>query len=239
MIRFPRGPASGRGERQRVFEILAALRKLAKVVSVDEFELDLRPIETIDLTGDGAVPVAGDSTPALGTANGEQIEADPDLGEEAPGPQVIDFISTISEILVENSRLEKISQELRPVSSQDDEFARFARKAITILDGLDRIILLGREHTDSPEMAGWLKSIEALNEKVLRILESHDLHVVSCVGQKVDFSMHDVIEYRRTSDYPHQTIISEISKGIVFRNRVLRDAKVVVALNDGEEQDAP
>lgn len=238
MIRLPGTPASERSKGLRIFKILAALRKLAKVVSVDEFELDLQPIETIDLTLDRAGAEAGDPTLRSGEVNGEEAEADPSSGDEAPGPQVIDFISTISEILVENSRLEKISQELRPVSSQDDEFARFARKAITILDGLDRIIQLGREHTDSPEMAGWLKSVEALNEKVLRILEGHDLRVVSCVGQKVDFSMHDVIEYRRTSDYPHQTIIAEISKGIVFRDRVLRDAKVVVALNDGEEQDA-
>jgi molecular chaperone GrpE len=142
-----------------------------------------------------------------------------------------DLISTLSQVIADRGRLEKLSQELKPASAQDDEFGRFARQAIPIVDGLDRIIELGKEHAATMELSGWLESVEALYQRVLRVFENYDLKVIHCVGQKVDFGLHDVIEYRHTRDYPHDTVIQEIRKGIIFRGRVLRDAKVVVAYN--------
>lgn len=165
----------------------------------------------------------------------EEIEgqATVDAPEALAAPP--DLVSTLSEILAENTRLERLSQELKPASAQDDEFGRFARKAIPIVDALDRIVELGKEHGESEEMRGWFESVESLYDRVLRTLEAHDLHVMQCLGQPVDFGLHDVIELRRTREYPHHTVIQEIRKGIVFRDRVLRDAKVVVALNEDEE----
>jgi molecular chaperone GrpE (heat shock protein) len=51
-------------------------------------------------------------------------------------------------------------------------------------------------------------------------------------GKLVNFDIHDVVEYRRTNQYPHNTVIKELQKGVVFRDRLLREAKVVVACNE-------
>ena len=44
--------------------------------------------------------------------------------------------------------------------------------------------------------------------------------------------MHEVVEYRASEDHPNDVVISERQKGYVFRNKLLSDAKVVVAYNE-------
>ena len=40
------------------------------------------------------------------------------------------------------------------------------------------------------------------------------------------------ITYGESEEYPNDVVISERQKGYVFRSKLLRDAKVVVAYND-------
>jgi molecular chaperone GrpE (heat shock protein) len=201
---------------------------MTRVVSPEEFPIGEKPLRIIDVA-DLARPPREAEAAAEGDAPAAAVV------EPAPGVRRTDLISTLSEVIAERGRLERLSQELKPASAQDDEFGRFARQAIPIVDGLERIIELGMEHAASTEMSGWIESIQALYQRVLRVFENYDLKVIHCVGQKVDFGLHDVIEYRRTRDHPHDTVIQEIRKGIVFRGRVLRDAKVVVAYNPDQD----
>jgi molecular chaperone GrpE len=205
---------------------------MTRVVSAEEFPIGEKRLQIIEIAE------VRREEPAR--AEPEDVDGEAPMARaaqviEAPAaplvPRRTDLISTLSEVIADRGRLEKLSKELKPASPQDDEFGRFARQAIPIVDGLDRIIELGREHGATTELEGWLESVEALYQRVLRVFENYDLKVIHCVGQKVDFGLHDVIEYRRTREYPHDTVIQEIRKGIVFRGRVLRDAKVVVAYN--------
>lgn len=206
---------------------------MTRVVGAEDFPIGEQPLRIIEI-GDlkRPEPTAGAAAePAVQTARAAEVIEAP----VAPPPaRPTDLISTLSEVIAERGRLEKLSQELKPASPQDDEFGRFARQAIPIIDGLDRIIELGREHAATTELSGWLESVQAVYQRVLRVFENYDLKVMHCVGQKVDFGLHDVIEYRRTRDYSHDTVIQEMRKGIIFRGRVLRDAKVVIAYNPDE-----
>jgi molecular chaperone GrpE (heat shock protein) len=208
--------------------ILSVLKRMTRVVSADEFPISEKPLRIIDVA-DLAQP-----SPEAESAQDEGAPS-PAIVQAVPAVRRADLISTLSEVIAERGRLERLSHELKPASAQDDEFGRFARQAIPIVDGLERIIELGLEHASSTELSGWIESVQALYHRVLRVFENYDLKVMHCVGQKVDFGLHDVIEYRRTRDHPHDTVIQEIRKGIVFRGRVLRDAKVVVAYNPDQD----
>ena len=52
------------------------------------------------------------------------------------------------------------------------------------------------------------------------------------IGKPVDLDRHEVVEYRRSDEYTHNTVITERQKGYVFRNKIIRDAKVVVSHNE-------
>jgi molecular chaperone GrpE len=229
-LSFSIQPASGMSRKGRK-NILAGLKKIAKVFSVDEFEIDARPVEVIDfaqMRQEQEVESADEA--ASGTTT--------DLPATAPAP-ALDLFSSLSEILARQSQLEQqLARELKPAGAQDDEFSRFARQIVTYLDSMDRIIEYGKQHEAGSEISGWLQSVETAHQRFLKLLEQHNLQVLNCRGQEVDFGMHDVIEYRRTLEYPHNTVIEEINKGVVFRGQVLRDAKVVVACNDRDDDDA-
>lgn len=224
---MPRGTIAQKDE-----PILGSLKKLAKVFSADEFSIDEKPVEVIDfakLAQESAKAKNGDSAPTEETA---LLPAA--LEAKAAG---YDLVSHLSEMLVEHGRLAKLAAELKPAGPQDDEFGRFARQAIQFLDGLDRVVEMARTHLFTEENSGWVRALEALYERVTDLFENYDLKVMNCLGQKVDFNIHDVIEYRRTTDYPHNTVIEEIRKGIRFRSRVIRDAKVIVACNEESPAD--
>lgn len=206
--------------------ILGVLRKLAKSVSTEDFAIDEKPCRIIELersTAPAAEPAAEGRTATVTSLAEPPSGARPDLA------------SSVRVMLAEQGRLAQIAKELKPASATDDEFGRFARQAVQTIDALDRIVDLGRTHEQSEEFSGWFRSVEALYERMQRLFENYDLRLMHCMGQNVDFNIHDVIEYRRTNEYPHNTVIQEIRKGIVFRGRVLRDAKVVVACNEGRE----
>lgn len=156
----------------------------------------------------------GASIPALGPA-------------ETP-----DLVSSLGQLLVANARLDEEIEKLKTGGPKDDEFGRFARQAVHFVDALDRILRLGRAHAESEEVAVWLKSVEAAYERLQRLLEKHDFQILDSVGQEVDLAHHDVMEYRKTTDAPHHTIIDDLQKGIRFRGKMIRDARVVVACNE-------
>jgi molecular chaperone GrpE len=207
--------------------ILGSLKKLARALSADEFAIDEKPVEIVDVAE--LTREATREIPAEVDADANGAPASPPAVIERISP---DLVSSLSEILAEHGRLTRLAQELKPAGPTGDEFGRFAREAIPFLDALDRVVELAKKHPHSEEMSGWLRSVEALYERVLELFDEYGLVVMDCKGQKVDFNLHDVIEYRRTADHPHNTVIEEIRKGIRFRGRVIRDAKVIVACND-------
>ncbi len=133
----------------------------------------------------------------------------------------------------EKIRLAEEIEKLKTTAPQDDEFAQFARQAVYFLDAMDRIVEAGKKHAQSEEIKAWLQGVEAAYQRMIRLFEKHGLKVVSCLGDKVDLGVHDVVEYRKTDRHAHNTIIEEMQKGMIFRGKVLRDARVVVACNEG------
>ncbi len=255
--------------------MLARLKKFAQSFEVDEFPLDERPVEILDLaapvpgvTRSSRVPSEPDresdtngSGASNGIANGVATHAAQDGpqgtdqardSESSPSNEDLlalvvdvpaeilqmpaagaDILSSLNELLLnQNAKLERLADELKPTGAHDDEFGKFARQAIKFIDGLDGIVLLARKFPAEGELAGWLRSVEVLWDRMVELFSQFDLKIMSCLGQKVDFNLHDVIEYRRTTDHPHNTVIEEIRRGVIFRGRVLRDAKVVVACNE-------
>jgi molecular chaperone GrpE (heat shock protein) len=148
-----------------------------------------------------------------------------------------DAISMVSELMrrEEASRREAELAKLRAAAASEGggdnkQMVQLMKQLLTVLDSLERIAEAGRGMTPSPELANWLKSIDALYARALSVLERFGLAQMRSLGQVVNLDYHEVIEYRPSPNHPANTIIAEPQKGYVFNNRLLRDAKVVVAM---------
>lgn len=146
-----------------------------------------------------------------------------------------DLVGLYSGLTAQVARLSEEIIKAKTAAPREDEFAQFAKAAINFLDAMDRIVEMGKSRAQSEEMAAWHKSVDAAHQRILRLFEKHGLQQLSCLGQEVDLDRQEVVEYRPTKEHPHNTVIEDRQKGIIFRGKVLRDARVVVACNEDEE----
>ena len=143
-----------------------------------------------------------------------------------------DLLTQLSALLVEQVVLADRARRLEQRAPADDEFGRFVRGALPFLDNFARLLDLAREKPPSGELDAWLRSVEALYFRIVKLLEDYGLRFVNSLGKGVDLDLHEVVEYRKTDAYPHNVVIKEVQKGVVFRGHPIRDARVVVACND-------
>jgi molecular chaperone GrpE (heat shock protein) len=143
-----------------------------------------------------------------------------------------DLYQLISKVMLENEKLQDINEELRQNTAKPVEMEKFIRGLLPTLDSFDRILSMARDFPASEEIDNWLKSIESLYYRMLKMLENHGLFQLKTLGKKVDLNLHEVVEYRPSAEHSNDVVIGERQKGYVFRGRLLRDAKVVVAYNE-------
>jgi molecular chaperone GrpE (heat shock protein) len=192
---------------------------LKQALFPDEFVVDEAPLAVFTV-------VSGDE-------NHEQTDPAPGSIEEMfNSPRREDLLSQMEAILLEQVRLAEKARRLEMNNNGNDEFGRFIRQALPFLDNFARLLDMAREQPPSEELNNWLQSVESLYYRIIHLLESYGLRFINSLGKVVDLDYHEVIDYRTTNQFPHNTIIKEVQKGVVFRDRLLRDAKVVVARNE-------
>lgn len=165
------------------------------------------------------------------TAESRATQSSP--GQPKAAGEEAGLLRQMTDLLCEQERLQQLATHLeRKGGGNDDEFYRFVKQALPFLDNFERLLELARENPPSEELTNWLKSVETLYYRITRVLEQFGLRFINSVGKEVDFEFQDVVEYRPTREFAHNTVIKEIQKGVVFRGRLIRDARVVVACNE-------
>lgn len=192
-----------------------------------EFEIDEAPL---DIGGGGA-----DLVPEEEENEGSAAAALADLlGERGPtwpgAPS--DMLTIFAGLLTKQHELSAELHQLRTSVPKDDEFSKFVRQFLPFIDAISRIVTLGRAHGDQGEIARWLQTVEKAYDRLRQTLEKFDVEILDSEGREVDLAVHEVIEYRETDEHPHNIVIEEVQKGIRFRGKMLRDARVIVACNE-------
>ncbi len=151
---------------------------------------------------------------------------------ETPADNDSDVMSALANLIAENNKLEDLNTQLTKSRSDSPELKRAILDILPALDGFDRIIKLADSSTVTPKSVNnWIASMMAVHTKLLQSLSKVGLEPIQSMGQSVDFNLHDVIEYKKTDEYPHDTVIDEVRRGYSFRGKILREARVIVAYN--------
>jgi molecular chaperone GrpE len=100
------------------------------------------------------------------------------------------------------------------------------RDAVDIVDGLQRALASLDEHTDAQAVRdGVSLLLRALQQK----LERHGVRSIEATGRRFDPRLHDAIARAPRQDVDPGTVVSEVRKGYLMGDRLLRPAAVVVA----------
>lgn len=97
---------------------------------------------------------------------------------------------------------------------------------LPVLDNFDRAIQATGTGTT---VDGLQKGMELIDRQLHDALNKHGVAEYSCLGTQFDPRKAEAISFVHTDEHEPGTVVSELSKGYVCGERVLRPARVVVA----------
>ena len=191
-----------------------------------EFVIDEPREEVLDLGQEKTRPPAAPRPPA-------SMNRPPRID----GAERRDLVTQISELLVQQERLERLTDELRSRSAAPtkEELKRLFRSALPVLDSFDRVLQMAELRAPSEEVQNWLKSVASIQSRMLELFKRFGLQTMDPVGKPVDLDCHEVVECLYSDSVPDETVVQVRQKGYMLEGTVLRDARVVVAKRERRE----
>lgn len=99
-------------------------------------------------------------------------------------------------------------------------------KLVDVLDNFDRAVAAAKTSAD---FDSFHRGVELICKQLTQILEREGLKAYSAKGEKFDPQRHEAILTVETDNFPPDTVVDEISKGYIFRDKVVRPALVTVS----------
>jgi len=108
----------------------------------------------------------------------------------------------------------------------------FARETLNLIDNLERA-KKSLENDDSLKNSDTLKKtlnhLEIINKDLISIFKKNNIEPILCINKKLDPNFHQAMMEIEDDKNEPGTIIQEIQKGFMMRDRLLRPALVAVS----------
>ena len=121
----------------------------------------------------------------------------------------------------------EVAQEKQKIIRNANEY--LVGKLVSVLDDFDRALGF------KDDCEAFREGIEKIFKKLLRILENEGLGVVDPSGGKFDPFEHEAFEKVEREDVEEYTVLEVVEKGYKFHGKVIKPAKVKVAIKPREK----
>jgi molecular chaperone GrpE len=109
------------------------------------------------------------------------------------------------------------------------------REILPALDNFDRALGQGAGRGEDD---GFRAGVELIHRDFLNALERLGVRSFNAVGEVFDPQRHEAVARVERADVADQTVVDEVQRGYLFHDRVLRPARVVVAVEAPEPRGA-
>ena len=134
----------------------------------------------------------------------------------------------------ENYR-KRVDREMREV--EDFSTSGLMKKLLPVLDDLDLAVATAETSADK----GLLEGVGMVRKNLTSVLQSEGLKSIDAVGKPFDPALHEAVErVDGTKKRKEDTVVEDVRKGYIFKNKVLRPSMVKVesaAKNDDNDND--
>jgi len=110
--------------------------------------------------------------------------------------------------------------------------AELVSDLIDIMENLERGVASAKGSDDIDSI---VKGMEMVSTQLKDILGSRGLKPIEAVGKKFDPHYHEAMMMTPTDEYPYNTVIEEFQQGYMIKDRVIRYSKVMVSVNEKNE----
>lgn len=117
-------------------------------------------------------------------------------------------------------RTQQEKEELTAYANQ-----KLLQNILPVVDDLQRALELGRKGSDYKAL---LEGIEMVYGKALQTLAEVGVQPIEAVGEEFDVNLHEAL-MRMPSEAPEGQVVQELQRGFMYKDKVLRHAKVVTS----------
>jgi molecular chaperone GrpE len=170
------------------------------------------------------------------------------LEQEGPGEDQAEVEDVAAQLEKAQERNRELEDKLLRMAAEQDNFRKrmqreretafkyaeeaILRELLPSLDNLDRAV---EQCKNSPDVAALLAGVEMTCKGLLNTLEKFGVKPLAGAGQPFDPNFHEAVAMEPSADVPENTILQEYQKGYMFKDRLIRAAKVVVSKGNVEE----
>ena len=116
-------------------------------------------------------------------------------------------------------------------------------KVLPVLDNLDRALSSSREMCERDEsFRSFYLGVQMIDQQIHKILEAEGLSILKSEGQPFDPNKHEAVLAVESREHLPDTVLNEVEKGFLFRDKILRPARVTVSklpAGNGESETDP
>ncbi len=111
------------------------------------------------------------------------------------------------------------------------------REFLPLVDAFERAMeSFGDAQGDSPGLDSFREGVELLSKKLSNILAQAGVVRIEAAGQAFDPHLHEALIREENSEYEENTVIRELRRGYLYKDRLLRPVQVIVATHpQGED----
>jgi len=101
---------------------------------------------------------------------------------------------------------------------------------LTILDNLEKAIEMAYQHKDAI-----IEGIELSIKSFKDMLKKHGVEEIKPDKETFNPNLHDALMMQESEDLPKDTVIQTVQKGYIYKDKLIRPAKVIVSAGKKEE----
>ncbi len=102
----------------------------------------------------------------------------------------------------------------------------FIKKILPVVDDFERSL---QHINDAQDLDDIKKGIELIYNKLLKFLEEQGVTKIESIGKPFDVHFHEAVMQKEDANLPPHTVLDELEKGYMLKDKVIRFAKVVVS----------
>ena len=161
----------------------------------------------------------------------EEAETAPEEAETTPEEKIKELEDKLARTFAEME-----NQRRRFEKEKDDAFDyggfTFAKEALNLIDNLERskLILESDEVLKGTEaLKKTLEHLEIINKDLISIFTKNNIKPINCLNKKLDPNLHQAMMEIEDDEKEPGTIIQEVQKGFMIKERLLRPSLVGVS----------
>ena len=116
--------------------------------------------------------------------------------------------------------------------AKDEGLLKVVKGLLDIIDNFEKAIESAKVSDDISALA---KGVQMIHYQLVKFLQDNGIQEIIAEGE-FDPNLHEVLDTYKTNEYKPNQIVKVLQKGYIYKGKVIRPAKVVVAVPVEEEE---